>query len=236
MGKQPLDSPYSLRTRCLLALLACASFALAGAAYSAAQNFEFGLESSVIKGLPLAQATSSASNAQPSNAQLGPTDFSLNPFVDSDVAHKRVLLSRFLDLDEQYWSMHFDKEREMLRVQLVPVLQKLVNLAPLDSRYAQHLFFAYSSKEDNDDDFAWLVNRTYGLLKWSPNQYQYMARHCMDQYEQLKTLSANACANVISDVAANNNTKQLLRIFKKDHDQLAQMYSKIGLNLEFKHK
>jgi len=47
-------------------------------------------------------------------------------------------------------------------------------------------------------------------------------------------LSANACANVISDVATNNDVKQLSRILKQDHDQLAKLYQATGLNFEFK--
>ncbi len=233
MGEQPLDSAYSLRTRGLLVLLACASFALAVAAFYAAQRYEYDLEANMVKAGSLAQSTPSVSDREQGENLSGLSGV-LNPFVDSKVTQKRVLLSRFFDLDEQYQSMYFDKEREILRSQLVLVLQKLISLAPFDSRYAKRLFQTYSSSEDDDSDFAWLISRTYSLLKWNPNQYRYIARQCVEQYQRLQTLSANACANVISDVATNNDVKQLSRILKQDHDQLAKLYQATGLNFEFK--
>lgn len=201
-------------------------FVLAIAAYSAAQNFESTLESSARE--TVRQQRSKALDPSSKAVNI------LNPFMGSRTSQKQSLMSRFFDLNEQYRSMYFKKEQEILRIQLVRVLKQLVNLYPFDTRYSQHLFYAHPNSKLHDREYAWLINRTYRLLKWNTKQYRHVARYCVAEYAQLEPLSAHACAKVVSDVASNNDAQQLSRILKQDHIELEQRYQETGLNFEFK--
>jgi len=225
MGTTSVDSRFSKLQKGVLALFVVSSFVLAALAQQASSTFQQNLESSIAK-----QLNSRAQEFEKDiNFRKIRTFF--NPFIDPNVNKKQELLPKLYDLDEQYRSMYFDKEKRILRDQMLVILKQLVNVSPFEPRYWLHLFYSSTSLDKHSDESAWLIERSYNLMKWNTKQIALVARFCVREYLTLSSDLASSCAKIISDVVSTNNVKQLSGILRGDYKKLSAVSKKIGLDL-----
>ena len=128
--------------------------------------------------------------------------------------------------------MYFDKEKRILRDQMLVILKQLVNVSPFETRYWLHLFYISTSLGKSSDESAWLIERSYNLMKWNTKQTALVARFCVREYLTLSSVLASSCAKIISDVVSTNNVKQLSRMLRGDYKKLSAVSKKIGLDVE----
>lgn len=226
MGTTSVDSRFSSLQKGVLALFIVFSFVLATLAQQASSTFQQNLESSIAK-----QLNSRAQEFEKDiNFRKSRTFF--NPFVDPNINLNQELLPKLFDLDEQYRSMYFDKEKRILRDQMLVILKQLVNVSPFETRYWLHLFYISTSLGKSSDESAWVIERSYNLMKWNTKQTALVARFCVREYLTLSSDLASSCAKIISDVVSTNNVKQLSRMLRGDYKKLSAVSKKIGLDVE----
>ena len=223
MGKRHGGLDYSGRiisktASVFITLLAILAFTLSVLAYRAVLGFENNLESSL-------QLFSTQQKVNQSTTTV-------NPFISQTIDDKRILIPNMLDLEEQYYSMYFPREKAILGDQLTRVLQQLINLVPLDHRYWLRLAAITSASENVkviDDELAWVLNRSYTLVRWNNQLHVRLASICFHEFDRLANKSANICTRIVAKVMTIKQSHKLHRL-KRDKDRLQSILQRFEVN------